>query len=74
MFRAYIKPIFKRHVYKSAVVSCLILSYLVHVPVEDGLNVSPKHVWLRHYNSKNVHYVGYYRNTSIEIFVINNVT
>jgi hypothetical protein len=25
--------------------------YLIRVPLEDGLNVSPKHVWLMHYNS-----------------------
>jgi hypothetical protein len=62
MFRAYIKPILKTHVYKSAVDTvseygvCLrarreLNCRFVQVPLEDGFNVGPKHVRLRHDNS-----------------------
>jgi hypothetical protein len=40
----------------------------VHLPAEDGLNISPKHVKLRHYNAIKlfVLYVGYYTSNFIK--------
>jgi hypothetical protein len=58
------RPISRHHHTQQTRTNCR----FVHLPPEDELNVSPKHVKLRHYNAINlfVLYVGYYTSNFIK--------